>query len=414
MNKRDRLIFIIIIIQPILDLMTALGGESPVSVGALAKSLLMLFLWIYIVHYLWTKKRRLLWLFISTYLAILLMLIVNIVLKSHYNLFAEINFAFKTSYYLVMLYTVILLIKRKQLNKRLIDQAVTINSIIIGVSYWLAIITGTSIESYAYEGVGYAGWFFSANELSVIIILLLGILLARFQEGPALSTWVAFLLLVSMLPMIGTKTAFIGGVLLLIIYTLYLLGKYRLRMLQNKNSILFIGVVIIFFCLLPVTPIMSNTAPAETTQIQETTEQTTNVAPFIQKILSSRHLYLQETKDDFIEADILRNAFGLGYAGDYEQEPKIIEMDFFDLFFSYGIIGTVLLLLPLVYVTVKVFPLKLTMANTILLFTLSLCFGVAFLAGHVLFAPAVMTYVAITYIVLGLGDKIFYSGKAES
>src|SRR5699024_824301 len=155
----------------------------------------------------------------------------------------------------------------------------------------------------------------------------------------------------------------------------------------------FIGVVIIFFCLLPVTQIMSNTAPAETTQIQETSEQTTNVAPFIQKILSSRHLYLQVTKDDFIEADILRNDFGLGYAGDYEQEPNIIAMDFFDLFFIYGIIGTVLLWLHLVYVTVKVFTLKLTLAYTIFLFTLSLCFGVAFLAGHVLFAPAVMTYV---------------------
>jgi len=415
MNKRNRVIFIIIIIQPVLDLMTALGGESPVSFGALAKSLLMLFLWLYVVHYLWTKQRKLLWLFISTYLAILLMLIVNIVLKNHYDLFAEINFAFKTSYYLTMLYTAISRIDSKVLNKRLIDQAVTINSIIIGVSYWLAIITGTSIESYAYEGVGYAGWFFSANELSVIIILLLGILLARFQEGPALSTWVAFLLLVSMLPMIGTKTAFIGGVLLLIIYTLYLLGKYRLRMLQNKNSILFIGVVIIFFCLLPVTPIMSNTAPAETKQIQETTEpQTMDVSPLIQKILSSRHLYLQETKDDFMEADILRKAFGLGYAGDYEQEPKIIEMDFFDLFFSYGIIGAILLLLPLVYVTVKVFPLKLTMAKIILLFTLSLCFGVAFLAGHVLFAPAVMTYVAITYIALGLENKMSCNGKAES
>src|SRR5699024_9953744 len=141
-----------------------------------------------------------------------------------------------------------------------------INSIIIGVSYWLAIITGTSIESYAYEGVGYAGWFFSANELSVIIILLLGILLARFLEGPAISTWVAFLLLVSMLPMIGTKTAFIGGVLWLFIYIINLLVKYLLPILQKKNIILFTVVEIIFFCLLPVTPFMSNTAPAETTQ----------------------------------------------------------------------------------------------------------------------------------------------------
>src|SRR5690625_5464504 len=104
MNKRDRLIFIIIIIQPILDLMTALGGESPVSVGALAKSLLMLFLWIYIVHYLWTKKRRLLWLFISTYLAILLMLIVNISFIKYYDLFVEIKLDIKNSYIFHLLY----------------------------------------------------------------------------------------------------------------------------------------------------------------------------------------------------------------------------------------------------------------------------------------------------------------------
>src|SRR5699024_9704446 len=105
---------------------------------------------------------------------------------------------------------------------------------------------------------------------------------------------------------------------------------------------LVVGDGLIFFWRLQATPLMSNTAPAETTQIQETAEpQTMDISPLLQKILSSRHLYLQETKDDFMEADILRNAFGLGYAGDYEQGPKIIEMDFFDLFFSYGIIGTV-------------------------------------------------------------------------
>lgn len=395
--------------------MTARGGESPISVGAFAKSFLMIFLWLYIAHYVWTKKRSLLWLLISSYLAVLLMLIVNLLFKSPYDVFAEINFAFKTSYYLVMIYTVILLIESKALNKRLFNQAVTINSIIIGVSYWLAIITGTSFESYAYEGVGYVGWFFSANELSVIIILLLGVILARFQEGSALSTWVAFLLLVSMLLMIGTKTAFIGGVLLLIVYALYLLGKSRFRIWENKNSVFFIVVVIIFFCLLPMTPIMSNTAPAGETELREITEsQTTDGSPLTQKILSSRDLYLQEIKDDFIGAGVLRKTFGLGYAGDYEQEPKTIEMDFFDLFFSYGAVGGILLLLPLVYVTVTVFPLTLTMTKFILLFALILCFGVAFLAGHVLFAPAVMTYVAITYTAIGLGDKMSCRGKAES
>src|SRR5699024_12434538 len=105
-----------------------------------------------------------------------------------------------------MLYTAIVLIESKVLNKRLIDCAVMINSIIIGINYWMAIITGTSIESYAYEGVGYAGWFFTANELSVIIILLLSIILVNFLEGSEIPTLVAFLFIVSMLPIICTQT----------------------------------------------------------------------------------------------------------------------------------------------------------------------------------------------------------------
>ena len=118
-------------------------------------------------------------------------------------------------------------------------------------------------------------------------------------------------------------------------------------------------------------------------------------------LLSSRELFLEKQKNDFIKAPISQKLFGMGYAGNYTDEPKMVEMDFYDLLFSFGIIGTLILLIPLLYFGIKiiifaflnikiVFNLKYSMYATSLL----LAFGIAFTAGHVLTAPAVSIYIA--------------------
>src|SRR5699024_434843 len=107
-------------------------------------------------------------------------------------------------------------------------------------------------------------------------------------------------------------------------------------------------------------------------QVDHQMEQHTAVqnSTFMTKLLSSRDIYLQTTKEDFIQAEGLRKAFGLGYAGNYTSDPKIIEMDFFDMFFSYGVIGTLLLLIPLLYLCVKVLIFPIHIEKALLLFTL--------------------------------------------
>ncbi|MGM8366163.1 O-antigen ligase family protein [Virgibacillus sp. W0181] len=406
------IIFLFIIIQPVIDMATSLSTEyglPRISIGALVKAMTIGILFIIIFKYLFTHNKKLLGMFIATFTGILVMAAVNLLLKHPYLLYEEVNFMLKTSYYVVMIFAAILLIDSKLINRELLFKAINVVSLIIGISFWLAIITKTNITSYTYLKGGYSGWFYAANELSVIVLILLGFTIVNLFITDTFTTKLAFILMVSMVPMIGTKTVFLGAIVLLFFNGVYLLLKHKNQTLQQKTYLLFFASIILFISFAPFSPIASNTkevdfAPKQVEQVRmEEKEVEVAKHTFIGRVLSSRNIYFNTTKDNFIQTDSMRKLFGMGFAGDYEDHPKTIEMDFFDLFFGYGIIGTLLLLLPLAYLARKVFSLKLlTLEYLTFLLTLGLCFGISLLAGHVLFAPSVMTYVAILFVSIGL------------
>ena len=96
---------------------------------------------------------------------------------------------------------------------------------------------------------------------------------------------------------------------------------------------------------------------------------------------------------------------GMGFSGDYTKQlpPKMIEMDFYDLFFSfrYHGIGFLLWVLPLLIVGLTVLvrlfkdPSQLLDESFMMYSTaIVLALGIAFVAGHVFTAPAVTIYFA--------------------
>src|SRR5690625_7820603 len=91
--------------------------DTSISIGALMRTMMMTILFIYIFQYTLTKKRNTIWLFICSFASIVLMLITNVILKDPFILYEELNFALKTSYYLVMIFTVIILIDKQLLNQ---------------------------------------------------------------------------------------------------------------------------------------------------------------------------------------------------------------------------------------------------------------------------------------------------------
>lgn len=410
-ERGDRFIFWLIIIQPVIDLITSLSNQFNIlTIGALSRTMIMAVLFVYITYHFIHTRKKIYWLFAGSFTAILIMIIVNFLLKENFFLFQEINFALKTAYFVTMIFLSILMIEQKRLKKQLLYQAVKIISMIVGTSYWLAIVTDSSIQSYTYDSVGYSGWFFAANELSVMVIILLGLSMSNLLFDQTFTAWLAFILNISMLPMIGTKTSFLGGLFLLALWAIYLLFRYKLQIWKHKHALLFFLIVILFICFIPISPIASNTAQTDheikpSAETETEPETAYEGSALIQKLLSSRNIYFQDTKTDYMEAKGLRKAFGLGYAGDYKQEPKLIEMDFFDLFFSYGIIGSIFLILPLIYLLKLIFTamFPVNIEKITLITTLGICFAIASLAGHVLFAPSVMTYTAILFVTLGVG-----------
>ncbi|MDD1369270.1 O-antigen ligase family protein, partial [Bacillus sp. MHSD17] len=116
-------------------------------------------------------------------------------------------------------------------------------------------------------------------------------------------------------------------------------------------------------------------------------------------------------KQYYKEAPLSQKLFGMGYAGNYTTNMKLVEMDFYDLFFAFGIVGFLMYVLPLLYFGIKIFIRLITnfrklfsVKHTLLASTLVLSLGIGFMSGHVLTAPAVSIFfvVILAYLIVDL------------
>jgi O-antigen ligase like membrane protein len=129
-------------------------------------------------------------------------------------------------------------------------------------------------------------------------------------------------------------------------------------------------------------------------------------------ILSGRNEYLALQQNYFAQSPWMQKLFGMGYGGNYPKTPKLIEMDFHDLFFSFGIVGFFVYIAPLIYVLVHIGCRLFRNIHTfidlefILISSgIALELGIALTAGHVLTAPAVSIYLAVLIAYLFIRTK---------
>lgn len=407
--NKQRLIARLIIAQPIIDMLTGQMAShltTNVTIGTLFRIFLVGLLTIYLLNYFTQHHFIGLGIFLAILLICFISFIINWTTKQPFLLFQEAQFLFKTIYYVCITFMAYVFIKQKLLTKSLILWATQIAALIFSISYWLALITKTSFSSYSMTGAGYSGWFFATNELSVTILLLLGLTMAYLlDQKDSIKAWITFISILFISPLIGTKAAFFGSVMIFFVCLLMLLFTG-----DNRHRITSLIITILFCLLIPFTPITTNITSGHVVDTEDQSSQklrsTEQLPVSLQRLLSSRDHYFLTIYTDYQQASMIRQIFGLGYAGDYSEQPKIIEMDFFDLFFSYGWLGTIFLLSPLLLITVQMIShikrTGLTRQKMILAFVFCLVFAISFLAGHVIFAPSVITYVMLTVLATGL------------
>lgn len=420
---------IFIAIQPILDLVTSYSRiilGSSFTPGIIIRFLVMTLGALYITF----RSRREHTKKYFWYLSILaifftLNLVVSYFYKPQFHLMRELTAVAKLVYIIEMLFVYIIAfkdLKNANLLKKYFPMNIMISQLIINITMIVSAVTNTGIESY--DGVlksGNSGWFYAANELGTLVGICFPILLWMALKEEDIKTkilsWFTLITSTYTLLAIGTKVGYLAIVLTLIAAVITLLFEvilnYRKSEKNNYKNIIFIVLYSMVFILgTPYYPVAQNTnshvelinskEPELKPGVDNSTNENNNV--ITQVIYSSRDVFQKDFVTQYKEAKLPQKIFGLGFSGNYIETPKIIERDFHDIFYQYGILGFILAFLPFLYYGFKILfkaitdLLNIFTIKYIMLFSsIAIGFGVAFIAGHSLMAPAVSSYIALLF-----------------
>lgn len=336
----------------------------------------------------------------------------NHMVKAPFSISIELTYVLKTVYFIVMLIVYVFVIKSfsKQKNwQKVLQVIVFINLLVISFVMLAANMTNSGHRSYgALAKEGHSGWFFSANELSVILgmgfsIMLLYILKVKSTRSKILLLPVSILVIWAMLT-VGTKVSF-GSVIIVLGIALTFYSIKTIYNLKNWLNIIILLVLLTASLLMtPATPIGNNLGLTFGTNVvkQETDVSQSEKGTARRNILSGRSDFLYDMTAQYSKAPLSQKLLGMGFGGNYTIHPKLIEMDFLDWYFNFGLIGFVLLFLPLLCIGFRIlsslFKYRFSDITAPIIFTgAAVCLGMgsAFVAGHVLSSPAVSIYLAV-------------------
>ncbi|WP_052461887.1 O-antigen ligase family protein [Sporosarcina koreensis] len=437
-----------VMIQPIIDVLTTaslLFIDLPLTLGVIIRLAYLAVMAVWILNESRKSKRARLYLLYLAGLAVFVIInfIVGYTVKEPFYIVQELTYYTKVVYFHVLFFGFLLILEamKKEDGSDTARQLVNyflIASLTISVVFIIAHLTGTSMSNYARSKEGWTGWFYAGNEIGASMSILLPItaLFAVYKQTTTRKFlhWLPFVLLSISMLALGTKVGY-GGILIVLLSiffgSLLLLlttKEYPARQRVKANSFVSLLLLIALVVSTPFTPVFGNMyAHLDILGIslekpqkpvdedgnelppdgeEEPEEPLINAEQFENLVFSSRETYKADYVDQFKDAPISQKLFGMGFAGNYDapapHKPlKMIEMDFHDWFFSFGILGFIYMVAPIVWFAGK-FIVKLV-TNLKENFTyFSILAGVAFLigigiaytAGHTLTAPSASVWLA--------------------
>ncbi|WP_052245700.1 O-antigen ligase family protein [Sporosarcina sp. ZBG7A] len=442
-----------VMIQPIIDVLTTaslLFIDLPLTLGVIIRLAYLAIMAIWIVNESRKSKRARLYLLYLSGLAVFVIInfIVGYTVKEPFYMMQELTYYTKVVYFHVLLFGFILLLESMKKedgsdNARQLINYFLIASLTISVVFIIAHLTGTSMSNYARSKEGWTGWFYAGNEIGASMSMLLPItaLFAVYKTTTTrkLLHWLPFVLLSVAMLGLGTKVGY-GGILIVLLSiffgSLLLLittKEYPARQRVKANSFISLILLIALIVATPFTPVFGNMyahldilgislekppveldddgneIPPEDTGEEDpliTGEQFENL------VFSSRETYKANYVEQFKDAPISQKLFGMGFAGNYDapapHKPlKMIEMDFHDWFFSFGILGFIYMVAPIIwfagsFIVKLVMNLKQNFNYFSILTGISFLvgIGISYTAGHVLTAPSVSIWLAFLLAVV--------------
>lgn len=423
----EKFFLVFIFIQPLLDISVYMG----LQISNLIRVLALLVGFLYFTLY---PNKKMKWLSIGYFVILGLFMLVHIVnnlsVKDPYFFSEELTYGVKSAYVAAMLviYTAVFLsIKEKFKWDQIIQRGITFNLILIGIVMVLATLTDSGKRSYAMLAKeGHSGWFFSANEISAILGMGFGIMLIYIISKKELWKKLALIPFVSIVGWsmltLGTKVGMLSLYGLLAVGVVLTIIELIFKRKNAINAIFLVLLLALSVLYLPSSavgnnlnitfadqedPVVNNT-PAPSNNVnngtvnQNPNSDSSNSSSFVKKALSGRDFFFKRTLEDYREAPFSQKLLGMGPGGNYEKRLKLIEMDFLDWFFSYGVLGFSILILPILVlgftILKNLFQNRFRQMNSNLFMVateVALAIGISFFAGHIFLNPASGIYFSI-------------------
>ncbi|MDP7992255.1 O-antigen ligase family protein [Bacillus sp. MHSD_36] len=447
-NSFSHFLLLFIVFQPILDLLTSFSIyvlHMSATVGIVVRFAFMLLALGYLLlhHKQQGAKKYILYLCLFG-IVLAIGLVNNLMIKSPVSFGEEVKFILKSVYPIVLLFGYIITLKELKNNEYAFHKIITYflyATLILSISIIVAMATGTDFPSYPNSKIGSRGWFFAGNDLSSIFAIMFPIVvLYSVHKTTSFSKvyyWIPTVLAMYASIMIGTKVGYGAIVITLGIALFFLFIEYMMHRKKEGTGFTYLVNTVVaavvlggLFVLTPQTPIAKNMSihlqiyeykksvqdekdrkEGKVVKEEEHKQGELTDSEMKSLIYSDRDKFLKVYKQYYKEAPLSQKLFGMGYAGNYTTNMKLVEMDFYDLFFAFGIVGFLMYVLPLLYFGIKIFIRLITnfrklfsVKHTLLASTLVLSLGIGFMSGHVLTAPAVSIFfvVILAYLIVDL------------
>ncbi|SHK16743.1 O-antigen ligase like membrane protein [Clostridium cavendishii DSM 21758] len=276
--------------------------------------------------------------------------------------------------------------------------------VITVITFIIPFILGVGSNVYS-NGAGFKAFYNANNDLSITLVVLFIYFLDIVLKIKKFSTRniINVILLIAITIcnfLIASKTNLVIPIIVTVVYLARIVKNQDINKTKKKYiiiSILSILVVIVaFLCMSDV--------------VQKTFDRIIhfwNDLGFASFIFSERNMYLSKTWSQLVTAEnfIVKFVFGVGFVfrANYWGRGQLIEMDFFDFVFSYGIVSLVLVYVYFIKIYIKS---NNRLGNAKFKYTVQYICVLLFstFAGHVMFSGLAGTIMGL--VACGMINKI--------
>lgn len=402
------IIIIFLYIQPVLDVITAISinyFNIELTIGSILR---LLFLTFCIYYLLFINKNRnkynISYLIIN--LIYILIFGIYIYIKKDLSTFVyEIKNILNTFYLPISILTLYNIFKEEK-NTIKMKHLINIYCIYI-ILVFIPSIFNIGFKSYSHSKEGNIGFFISANAVGNTLSLLLPFViyyLFNLKNKYTIKLLITVGTLYVFLSM-GTKVPVLSIILISILILIY----YFIKWIKNKEYnkyIATIGVIVIIgissLLIIPKTSFYKNLEiHRKYLGFDHYYEVVTNYNLLDKFVFSERLTFLKHTYSNYKSSNIFEKLIGIGYVEKYntiKENRKTIEIDYFDVLYRHGIIGTIIFFSIFIYIisiNIKYIFNKLDTKKYAYFISILIILLLSLFSGHILITPCVSIYVAL-------------------